>query len=256
MEKLGKLLRAKLRNRKNNSINAEPKSKVEKREDSNMITSIDNVITPQFSSKYLLPQARMKNHLPQRRPTSNAHRLPAIRKSYNKPSDWMGEANKENINPSEYFNGASSDYCNVSLNNKLRKDQRRKKLNALPNGRNQSIDAKRTKLTLPDDSNYNKIVSFVKDIKDTINTQYEYRAMTPCNEIQHKFNKQQKQETLCNVSVVNPLNLSRSPRRRAKTWVHKFDEGMLKRLTLFPMMKLGFDAKRLELTVQDIIFII
>ena len=211
---------------------------------------ISHMVTPQFSNKYLLQQAK-RNYLPEKRVAFNAHRLPAIRKSY--ISTQGEEAEKENINPNEYFNNLSNDYCNVSLNKKLRRgiSQNKRRPYGLPNGRNQSIDSKRTNMILPDDSNYNNIVNFVKDIKNSIATLHEYpNSEEQSNKKQNMLDN--RTGNLSNISVVNPLHLNKSSRFSLTGTSDEKKE----QLTLFPVMKLGFDIKKLKLAIHGPICII
>eukprot|EP00826_Nyctotherus_ovalis_P009910 TRINITY_DN1262_c0_g8_i2.p1 TRINITY_DN1262_c0_g8~~TRINITY_DN1262_c0_g8_i2.p1 ORF type:complete len:259 (+),score=43.41 TRINITY_DN1262_c0_g8_i2:243-1019(+) len=258
------MLRAKLRARRNDSINAERRNRNVDR-----VNLVNCMITPQISTKCTAPQAK---HFPRKRTTSNIHKLPAIRKSHATQNESLAN-NKENINPSACFNSSSSDYYGVSLNRNLDL-QVRKRLNALPNGRNQSIDAKRTKLTLPDDSNYEKIVSFVKDIKDTMAAKSECsinRTMTPCNEMRKCAyrlpNQCERNERLNAIAVVNPLRSSACElpvhRTSTKLWINKRDEDndreveeILKRLTLLPVMKLTAGEEQVTLALQDPFYII
>lgn len=259
VDKLGKMLRAKLRARRNDSINAERR----RNRNADRVNSVNCMITPQISAKCIAPQAR---HFPKKRTASNVYKLPAIGKPH---AGQEASANdKENIHPSAYFNSSSNDYYGVSLSGKLN-SQARKRLNALPSGRNQSIEAKGTKLTLPDDSNYEKIVSFVKDIKDTMAARSEHladRTMTPCNEARRCAHRPPKQgergERLHDVAVVDPLRSSvcelprRASLRLEEDSKDKETEEMLKKLTLWPVMRLNAGEEQIALALQDPFYII
>ena len=215
MDKLGRMIRAKLHARKNDNVERKNKNS-------------NYMVTPQFSTKYIPPQSKKK--------TKPKNKLPAIRKSFGKQCESF---NKENIYP--------NDYCSISLNKKLT----RKHLRAIPNGLNQSIDVKKTKLELPDDSNYEKIVNFVKDVKNTITEYTVNRVMTPCNEVHKKLNKFPRASYS---RIENPHTTSIDPRGL----ITKNDENEkeLKRLTLFPMMRLEYRQKELNMVVYDPFYII
>ena len=158
-------------------------------------------------------------HVIKRKSTSRTHKLPVLCREEKPYASLACDNDKENIPPNCYLNN----YRKVSLNQKLITPintaiGRKRMLNVITNDKTQEDS---TQLILPDESNYRKIVNFVKDIKNTVtpksnNLNTRNSLSTSRNEARHGYKLMNKfkrvprtdafrKRGLNNVSVVDPI---------------------------------------------------
>ena len=212
-----------------------------------------------------------------KRMISSIDKLPKIKRTkiHTKQATSINGISKENIHP--------SDYSSIALNPRLIHSVNRKRrvLNSIINEQCKYGEPKE-KLALPDDSNYNKIVKFVKELKNTIKHNVNSCSKSICDDEirKYKFNIKirklpntnfiRKKNINCSnvVGGINPLHggLSQSVGRRTsmKYWIDYNETNLMtcksiigeipEQLSLFPLLKTETIRKHIEFSIPDIYY--